>query len=443
MVHHFSEKFISTNLTRYLIMILTVFIMSIFICGCGSQITIATFTQEVPTVLAPDSTASSPVQTPIPLPSATIPSTIIIPTLSFMPTETPFPVALNLTPASVLPQLGNAEDAVQALADHTSRNASITIMGESEPLLFEDAWCAQNQQILDDNLKHITWSFAINGRALPLDRFTQQTYEDAQPSQPTPQPLACLRYVSILKDWQPGKFNLQSNLIFDTSLNDGISTFPAGEIKKDSQVFVSRPSLDPKFMASPTQWQTVVENPFATSLEDGQIGMLKDDYFSGRADIGDNKYILTIDETYQSMTFRQNPTIKILSGPYFASISTQRIEGTSNQACYGLYFHYDYASLGFYQFIVCEDQTFMVNLHANGQWETLSDWKKSDAIQTGRKNRLGVVVNGSYYDFFINGQSVAKLTDQRLYQGYVGFLVKLPAGAQEKFEFTDFTIQAP
>jgi C-terminal processing protease CtpA/Prc len=102
-----------------------------------------------------------------------------------------------------------------------NRSFSYTIsLDSSKELLWSWTWCASSQQILTDNFEHIQLSFTLDGRALSPADFGEFTYED--------QGLTCRAYFGMLTDWPGGEHKLQTNVIFNSSINDGQADYPAG-----------------------------------------------------------------------------------------------------------------------------------------------------------------------------------------------------------------------
>ncbi len=400
------------NLTKLEHSILASFILAVLLGGCSFP---------KPHPQAPTSTApsqSTATLTPGPFPTSTS-----------SPSPTPTPVQVILTPAANPPQAGRIEDAPTGV----SSPASVTVIYDPQPLLWSNAWCAKDKDTLIRNLAVIEWRFNLDGQPVPLEQFTPSSDEDQTTHQ------TCQRYALLLTAWPPGRHTLQKTLTLRQSLNDGVREFPAGEQTRTETVLVADPSVPPP--ADPQAWLSVVQETFAPPALPWQTGPLADEWFSGTAEIKDGKYLLDMQEVHQNTVFRLPPAVKVLSGPFQVSVTAERLGGTPTGACYGLYFHYNYADGNFYQWTVCDGGTFSVEIFYNGAWDTLVPWTSAQAIKTGSGNRLTARIEGSHMTFVINDMRVAELDDERLYGGYTGILAQAGRNAPARFAFSDFLVQ--
>lgn len=361
---------------------------------------------------------ASPSVTPSPLPTGT-------PT----PSPTPTPIQPILTPAAGPPQFGRMEDAPSYL----SSPGSVTIMVDPQPLLWSNAWCAADKDTLAANLAEIDWKFSLDGQPVPLDQFTPATYKDDTSAQ------ECQRYSLLLEAWPPGRHTLQRSLILRQALNDGAGDFPAGEQSHTDVIYVADPSVPPP--ADPQAWLTIVSETFDPPSLTWQTGSLNDEWFTGEAEIKDGSYVLDMREVYQNTVFRHPPAVKVLSGVFQVSVNARRLDETPNEACYGLYFHYNYAGGEFYQWTVCEDRHYAIEIYNDDAWDTLVPWTEEKAIIPGEENRLTARLEGSHMTFTINDKIVAGIEDERLYGGYTGILAQAAKGSSARFAFDDFLLE--
>ncbi len=91
---------------------------------------------------------------------------------------------------------------------------------ESTDMLWSWGWCASSKETLDDNLKHITLKFSLNGEEVPPD--TLANFEGENNGQ------FCSFYYTILSDWPAGQHSVQTVATFDAPINDGTNDYPAG-----------------------------------------------------------------------------------------------------------------------------------------------------------------------------------------------------------------------
>ena len=75
----------------------------------------------------------------------------------------------------------------------------------------------------------------------------------------------------------------------------------------------------------------------------------------------------------------------------------------------------------------------------NGAFEVLIDWTGSDEIVIEGENLLSVVMDGSHFQFFINGTKVNEITDSSFSESSIGVYV----GGLNEIAFDDLTITPP
>lgn len=98
-----------------------------------------------------------------------------------------------------------------------------------------------------------------------------------------------------------------------------------------------------------------------------------------------------------------------------------KLEDGDESNSYGVLFRFlDHNN--FYRFDVSGDGYFLVSKFVDGEWTTLLDWTKSEAINTGGvANILKVSAFGPELTLWANGQQLATFTDDSLAHGNFGF----------------------
>lgn len=113
-----------------------------------------------------------------------------------------------------------------------------------------------------------------------------------------------------------------------------------------------------------------------------------------------------------------------------------------NLAEYGVIFrmHED----DFYVFRIVDAQYFSVSLNLDDKWTTLLDWTESDTIKPYEVNRLSIMGQRTHFYFFINDQFVAKVEDDGIPYGGIGFYASLyKKGDKAVIEFDNVIMLAP
>lgn len=98
---------------------------------------------------------------------------------------------------------------------------NIQLTGE-QPLVMLNGWCATSQKILDDNFKHISLDFKINGTSIDPKYISAIEHEDATSN------LFCRSFFVLLSGWPKGKTELTIAVTFDAKINDGMGDYPKG-----------------------------------------------------------------------------------------------------------------------------------------------------------------------------------------------------------------------
>jgi eukaryotic-like serine/threonine-protein kinase len=105
------------------------------------------------------------------------------------------------------------------------------------PLLWSSGWCAVNDQILEQNLTKINFIFEADGYALPMERLAKNAYEVTDDS--NLKGWKCLEYLTVLRDWKPGTYNLRETIRFSEAINDGKVAFDAGNMVREYTVNIA------------------------------------------------------------------------------------------------------------------------------------------------------------------------------------------------------------
>lgn len=106
----------------------------------------------------------------------------------------------------------------------------------------------------------------------------------------------------------------------------------------------------------------------------------------------------------------------------FYEVSTRYVSGPTNYG-YGLVVRGDSGMDHGYLFSISADGSFRIAKDVTDTVVSLVRWTNDPVIQVKDVNRLGVLARGSSFEFFINGKSVARISDSSFTQGYIGLYV--------------------
>ena len=131
-----------------------------------------------------------------------------------------------------------------------------------------------------------------------------------------------------------------------------------------------------------------------------------------------------------------------LLGDFYMSLEASQVIG-SNSAHYGVVFR-EYDNSNFYYFGINDKWQYTVLILYAEEWITLTDWTRTELINSSKPNRITVIGQGSRFIFFINDQYLAELTDDRIKTGSVGLAINIARPDQRAvFEFDNVELRAP
>ncbi|MDO8752677.1 MAG: hypothetical protein Q7J80_02190, partial [Anaerolineales bacterium] len=143
------------------------------------------------------------------------------------------------SPADASSALSTGDRFLEDLAREDYKDADFAAPGtltytipliKEENLIWIYAWCTTSKEILDQNLKNIEVRFTLNGKAVALDKFQVEDFQnDTQ---------WCKLFYTSLSNWTPGEHHLTTTAIFTAPLNDGMADYEAGDYVMDYTVYV-------------------------------------------------------------------------------------------------------------------------------------------------------------------------------------------------------------
>jgi hypothetical protein len=82
-------------------------------------------------------------------------------------------------------------------------------------------WCTTNQEILEANSRHITYSLTLNGQTVDISKL--YLWKQTDPAR------ICQSYVGIIRKWSVGQHIIVITTYLKQAMNDGWFDYPAGE----------------------------------------------------------------------------------------------------------------------------------------------------------------------------------------------------------------------
>jgi hypothetical protein len=156
---------------------------------------------------------------------------------------------------------------------------------------------------------------------------------------------------------------------------------------------------------------------FDSNENDWTIEEQDDEYGQSYADIIEGRYRLSQTAAKGVFAWEQLPEAEFDN--FVMVVDAIPVEFNTDSFGYGLTFrnNSDYTNL--YAFEIDEDG-YLVNLLADGEWYTLVDYTPMPAINVGGPNQLMVEAIGPLLTFYINGKEAVSIEDNTLETGSVG-----------------------
>jgi hypothetical protein len=121
-----------------------------------------------------------------------------------------------------------------------------------------------------------------------------------------------------------------------------------------------------------------------------------------------------------SYYYNFNPTVTGLTD-FRVQATTGQI-GTAGDCSWGIILRA--GNDGFYAFEISADGYVQFSVWAEDYWEDIYGWAQCAAIRPGQTNQLRIDVRGSSFTLYVNGTTVAQVTDATVNSGSVGFIVE-------------------
>jgi predicted RNA-binding Zn-ribbon protein involved in translation (DUF1610 family) len=191
------------------------------------------------------------------------------------------------------------------------------------------------------------------------------------------------------------------------------------------------------------EWITVLYDSFTTNDNNWPVGSQAGEYFDPLdRKIADGRYRWEM-ETDKPNSISPAWLMSYQVSDFHLIVNGKQITRNGVQSGWGLIFRIQ-DNQNYYSFRITDSQSFAVSLQKEGQWSTLVDWTKTDAIKPNGVNQLEVLAQGSHFILTINGQVVRELDDDRFNNGLVGLAIEgYTPGQTIVFDFIDVTLREP
>lgn len=189
------------------------------------------------------------------------------------------------------------------------------------------------------------------------------------------------------------------------------------------------------------QWITLVFENFASNENNWLVGSDTSDYFVPmQQTIADGRYrwdaVINRSSSMSTAWLRGYQV-----SDFHLTINAKHILGSKLDSSWGAVFRIQ-DNRNFYSFRMTDTQLFSISVVVDGQWQSLVDWIRTDAIKPNGLNQLEILARGSHFVFLINGQIVSEVDDNQYTHGLVGLSIEgYTIGERTVFDFIDITLR--
>lgn len=192
------------------------------------------------------------------------------------------------------------------------------------------------------------------------------------------------------------------------------------------------------FQAVPANWPIHFQDSFGKSDDKWPIGERELEQITLLMTISNGVYRVEAD-AHQDVSITLTHPMEPVSDIH-VSADVLQISGSGIRQFGIVYRFSDFENHGF--FGITGDGHFLVYVKKDGKYDFVINKTPSALVQSGSRNYLNVIVDNNHYQFFINGEMVGEVNDDRLSGGKGGFGFSLVKGSSAVFEFDNFVIRA-
>jgi len=190
-------------------------------------------------------------------------------------------------------------------------------------------------------------------------------------------------------------------------------------------------------------WPLVLFDGFTTNEHNWLVGNQAGEYFAilNRA-IGDGRYRWEA-QTRLPSSIAPAWLMGYPVSDFHLSVHCKHIRGSRAGSSFGVIFRIQ-DNQNCYCLRIADTQFFAISITKDGQWQTLLEWQRTDAIKPNGVNQVEVLAQETHFAFLINGQIVSEIDDTHFIRGLVGLAIEgYTPGEDIAFDFLDISLRAP
>ncbi|MBN2004856.1 MAG: protein kinase [Anaerolineae bacterium] len=209
-----------------------------------------------------------------------------------------------------------------------------------------------------------------------------------------------------------------------------------------TQAATATPTLTPKptltGLPAPVTWTVALNDSFKDNARNWITNIITDDWGIFTRAIADGVYRWDV-QAEEPISRWSMPDMESFKNAYVA-VDARLVSGPE-KSDYGIVLRHSDGN--YYLFSARGDGYFRFVLWYGFEWVPKIDWTETLEINPGEVNRLGVVMEGNRFTFFINDVQVAEIEDEQLAEGEAGLSAGVLTSGDAVIEFDNFELRAP
>jgi hypothetical protein len=157
---------------------------------------------------------------PVPLVETLLPPSSVLPTAVPGPASGPLVVEPYNPNTGQVDTLQNLVPGWQASTAPAVQTWQIRVTTSQAAAIFV-GWCTSDQNHLDQNYQHLSWTVEVDGKTIPL---ASLYLDNSTTTQGT-----CRSYSGLISSWPAGQHTIRTTMHLDQEINDGWSSYPSGD----------------------------------------------------------------------------------------------------------------------------------------------------------------------------------------------------------------------
>jgi hypothetical protein len=181
---------------------------------------------------------------------------------------------------------------------------------------------------------------------------------------------------------------------------------------------------------------------FNSNVNGWRSGSEYGEYWNGYTGIRDGVYRWEVRKTKDTFVawadFPDHEYVK----DFDVYVDTQVVEGQLGDVCSGLLFRISPSGwdAGGYYFALCNDSTISITYHTDEQgWQNITRFRHS--VEPSSWNRMEISARGSHFTFYVNGEQVYEMDDDRQAAGGLALVIEINDLVDAEVAFDNFGFQ--